>query len=104
MQTAHVHTQPEHTHNLHANQWANSGAGSITFFSGANRGSGGAQGYATSNGGDNTGSAQPSITVNTTNVTTSSATPSITIGSVGSGTAFDIIPPYYTVCVWKRLS
>lgn len=52
----------------------------------------------------NTGSAQPSITVNTTNVTTSSVTPSITIGNTGSGTAFDIMPPYYTVCVWKRLS
>lgn len=52
----------------------------------------------------NTGNAQPSITVNTTNVTTSNSTPGITIGSTGSGTAFDIMPPYYTVCVWKRLT
>lgn len=103
-QSAHAHTQPAHTHNLHAYEWASGGAGSITFFSGASRGSGGVRGYATAGGGDNTGSAQPSVTVNTANVTTSNATPSITIGSVGSGTAFDIMPPYYTVCVWKRLS
>lgn len=42
----------------------------------------------TSNGGDTTGS----------------ATPSISVGSTGSGTAFSIIPPYLVVNVWKRLS
>ncbi len=55
-------------------------------------------------GGDNTGSATPAITVNTTNITTSSSTPSISIGNTGSGTSFDIMPPYYTVCIWKRLT
>ncbi|MGL4628854.1 MAG: phage baseplate protein [Cetobacterium sp.] len=97
-QASHLHTQPSHTHRLKG-----SGGKGISI---------GDQGYNTFNnssaieaaGGENTGSATPAITVNTTNVTTSSSTPSISVGNTGSGTSFDIMPPYYTVCIWKRLS
>lgn len=41
-----------------------------------------------SNGGENTGSAQPTITV----------------GYTGNGTAFNNMPPYLTINIWKRLS
>ena len=109
-QSTHTHTQPSHYHHEGRGCWEDDpnsygkdytgSAGSV-----AHRESTKTIRYRTSSsGGENTGSAQPIVTVNTTNVTTSSATPSITIGSVGSGTAFDIMPPYYTVCVWKRLS
>lgn len=104
-QSAHAHTQPTHTHSIsRPRRIGSSGVNNDSGWSG-DTGSSGTVAYgSSSNGGENTGSAQPTITVNTANVTTSNATPSITIGSVGSGTAFDIMPPYYTICVWKRLS
>lgn len=46
----------------------------------------------------NTSSAQPAIVAN------GSHTHQISIGSVGSGTAFDIKPAYFTVHIWKRIS
>lgn len=110
-QSAHAHTQPAHYHGTIGD---NSTVGGSPFgiYEGSNNKVGLKSAidwdnstYRTStNGGENTGSAQPTITVNTTNVTTSSVAPGITIGNTGSGTAFDIMPPYYTVCVWKRLS
>ena len=96
-QSAHIHTQPAHSHTYRARL---NSSGDLL----GGPWAGQSTGTTSSAGGENTGSAQPTITVNTTNVITSNTTPSITIGNTGSGTAFDIMPPYYTVCVWKRLS
>ena len=115
-QASHTHTQPTHDHISAATANNNSESDALASYNGlTSRGtrkvfaaSGGTYssvaGYSSKNGGDNTGSATPAITVNTTNVTTSSSTPSISVGNTGSGTSFDIMPPYYTVCIWKRLS
>ncbi|MGL5905064.1 MAG: hypothetical protein ACRCZO_20455, partial [Cetobacterium sp.] len=98
-QASHAHTQPTHTHSYSApHSEATAGYyGSGGYYPVKGRTTG-------ASGGENTGSAQPTITINTTNVTTSSSTPSISVGNTGSGTSFDIMPPYYTVCIWKRLS
>lgn len=116
-QSAHAHTQPSHTHRLRG-----SGGKGLSI---------GDQGYNTFNnssaiesaGGENTGNAQPGVTVNTANVTTSSSTPGVTVntqnvttssggahthtlsgttGAYGSGAAFNIEPSYYTVHIWTR--
>ncbi len=83
-QSAHAHTQPAHSH-------------VITSYEGGNRPgvSNYNAGYSAMGtqvtagaGGDNTGSAQPAITV----------------GYTGSGAAFSIMPPYLVVNIWKRTS
>ncbi|MGL5230295.1 MAG: hypothetical protein ACRC8F_05690 [Cetobacterium sp.] len=105
-QSSHAHTQPTHTHqetfHRHIGETGNpyNTDRALTF---ATNNSTKVM-TSTANGGENTGSATPVITINTTNVTTSSSTSSISIGNTGSGTSFDIMPPYYTVCIWKRLS
>ncbi|MGL5715368.1 MAG: hypothetical protein ACRCX2_20285, partial [Paraclostridium sp.] len=125
-QSAHAHSQPAHQHE----------SGTPAEFAGPfgsvgdaryrrNNGSDPSvrRNYTSSNGGDNTGSATPAVTVNTTNVTTSSATPTITInntnvttseiadhshtvsvsiGATGGGKAIDIQPEYYIVHHWLR--
>ncbi|WP_047396620.1 hypothetical protein, partial [Cetobacterium sp. ZOR0034] len=106
-QASHVHTQPSHNHESGTPSEHQGPFGSVA--DARYRRNAGAdpsvrRNYTSTSGGDNTGSATPAITVNTTNVTTSSSTPSISIGNTGSGTSFDIMPPYYTVCIWKRLS
>lgn len=83
-QSAHAHTQPAHSH-------------VITTYEGGNRPgvSNYNAGYSTMGtqatagaGGENTGAAQPAITV----------------GYTGSGAAFSIMPPYIVVNIWKRIS
>lgn len=134
-QSAHAHTQPSHDHLSstvkHSTEATNVGWGgkwgrgslrpyrlSIIDSKGDD-----AWGATSTSGGDNTGSATPAITVNTTNVTTSSATPTITInnanvttseitdhthtvsvsiGATGGGKAIDIQPEYYIVHHWLR--
>ena len=82
-QPPHLHTQPPHTHTYSA---------SATEPYGGYYGSGGAypvsSRISSSAGGENTGSAQPVITV----------------GNTGSGAPFNIEPEYYLVNFWLRLS
>ena len=83
-QSAHVHTQPTHAHSVSSYEGGGR-PGVSNYNSGWN--AGGTQ-ATSSAGGENTGSAQPIIN----------------IGNTGSGTAFNNMPPYLVVNIWKRLT
>ena len=88
-QSAHTHTQPAHTHNITrpTRQGGTGGSASKDCGWSSDTGLTRTDTFTTVGaGGDNTGSAQPAIT----------------IGNTGSGTAFDIQPSYYTVHYWLR--
>lgn len=82
-QAPHLHTQPAHTHTYNASA-TESGGG----YSGYGRDYPVLTRTTSSAGGENTGSAQPVITIENT----------------GSGTPFNIEPEYYLVNFWLRLS
>lgn len=83
-QSVHAHTQPAHSHIITSYE-----GGGKPGVSNYNSGYNALGTQATSGaGGDNTGSAQPTVTV----------------GYTGSGSAFSIMPPYLVVNIWKRLS
>lgn len=83
-QSAHAHTQPTHTHVITSYE-----GGGRPGVSNYNAGWNAVGTQATSSaGGENTGSAQPTIT----------------IGNTGSGTPFNNMPPYLVVNIWKRLT
>lgn len=83
-QSVHAHTQPAHSHIVTSYE-----GGGKPGVSNYNSGYNALGTQATSGaGGDNTGSAQPTVTV----------------GYTGSGSAFSIMPPYLVVNIWKRLS
>ncbi|MGL5057298.1 MAG: hypothetical protein ACRC6A_08055, partial [Fusobacteriaceae bacterium] len=104
-QASHLHSQPAHGHKITVSDCTGSNLSGNPNYTSSRDVLWKTKTWTTlTAGGDNTGSATPAITVNTTNVTTSSSTPSISVGNTGSGTSFDIMPPYYTVCIWKRLS
>lgn len=85
-QSAHAHTQPAHVHSLSLDYMGASNSEGFAF----NRGNkyGYTTNYQRAAGGENTGGAQPAITV----------------GYTGSGAAFSIMPPYIVVNIWKRIS
>ncbi|MGL5713090.1 MAG: hypothetical protein ACRCX2_08730, partial [Paraclostridium sp.] len=125
-QASHLHSQPGHFHTSTSKSIDTNGAGNWSVapnFTIYQNSKGNATLNTDTKGGDNTGSATPAITVNTTNVTTSSATPTITInstnvttseiadhthsvsvsvGATGGGKAIDIQPEYYIVHHWLR--
>lgn len=79
-QSAHSHTQPAHTHKYNTFGIGSSRLAVIDSYNNGGTTS------TTSAGGENTGAAQPPISV----------------GHTGNGAAFDVRPAYYTVHVWKR--
>lgn len=85
-QSAHAHTQPAHVHSLSLDYMGASNSEGFAF----NRGNkyGYTTNYQGAAGGENTGGAQPAITV----------------GYTGSGAAFSIMPPYIVVNLWNRTS
>lgn len=93
-QDVHAHTQPSHSHTYERFAYGASGTSiqagghpwgaSITNSSGA--------------GGETTGVAQPGIHYS------GQHGHNIGIGEVGSGEAINIMPQYYTINIWKRLS
>lgn len=97
-QTAHTHTQPTHSHTYLGNGSGTAG-NRVDASNLQNR-------QTSSDGGETTGSAEPTITVNTASVTTSSETVTAitTISNAGSGTAFSVLNAYYTLHVWERVA
>ena len=92
-QDAHLHSQPAHMHKLQMYQ--NGGTWQVMASGGGN--SGGTK-DTTSSGGDNTGGAQPGIHYG------GQHGHNVGIGGTGGGVDFSIMPQYYTVNIWKRLS
>lgn len=105
-QSAHAHTQPAHTHTVvigggvQGDAYRVDGGGSTKWTNTKT---------SSSAGGENTGSAQPTITINTTNVTTSSTgahshTISVSTSNTGGGAAFSVLPVHIKAHVWRRLT
>ena len=91
-QDAHLHSQPAHTHS-----YVNGSSGNS--LTGRNGASATASWQNTgASGGDNTGGAQPGIRY------AGQHGHNVGIGGTGDGAAFSIMPQYYTVNIWKRLS
>lgn len=94
-QDAHLHTQPSHQHVTEAGGgYSGNGGPSYAQQEGTWRKS------TTSNwaGGENTGSAQPAIKHS------GQHSHNVGIGETGNGEEFSIMPAYYTVNFWKRVS
>lgn len=104
-QDSHAHTQPVHSHNT---DYAVGGVtvsknGEFTYLAPFNSSHigyfGGRTSMKTTNGGgENTGGAQPGIHYS------GQHSHNIGIGEAGSGEAINIMPQYYTINIWKRLS
>ena len=93
-QDAHAHTQPSHSHN---SNWAKAnGASGIGHIGGTSPQA--VSGHVLAAGGENTGGAQPTIHY------AGQHGHNVGIGGTGDGAAFSIMPQYYTVNIWKRLS
>lgn len=92
-QDEHIHTQPPHSHTV--DMYQNGGTWQIMASGGGS--SGGNKGTSSA-GGENTGGAQPTIHY------AGRHGHNVGIGGTGDGAAFAIMPQYYTVNIWKRLS
>ncbi len=92
-QDAHAHTQPAHNHG--ANRFNYKGQSTTN---GPYSVSDVFQGGPLNAGGENTGGSQPGIHYS------GQHGHNIVIGEVGSGEAINIMPQYYTINIWKRLS
>ncbi|MGL5856734.1 MAG: head fiber protein [Cetobacterium sp.] len=93
-QDAHLHSQPPHTHEMPLCFGYNGGSPNRPAGNSPNGGS-----YPThSAGGENTGGAQPTIHY------AGQHGHNVGVGENGSGEAFNIMPQYYTVNIWKRAS
>lgn len=93
-QSSHSHTQPAHSHTEGVSGRGYSGGGGGASIDPSRLSHAWIEDqfsrvpiHTSSAGGDNTGSAQPSISV----------------GNTGGGQAFSIMPPYFTVHVWVRI-
>lgn len=84
-QSSHSHTQPSHVHGINTFVFDGSSRSTVTDWDAGIRYKN--PGNTHSAGGENTGSAQPSVSV----------------GNTGGGKAFSIMPPYFTVHVWVRI-
>ena len=83
-QGSHAHTQPEHSHEMLVSDYVGASGDLCARYAYINN-----KKIISSDaaGGENTGSAQPSVTVNHT----------------GEGVSFNTEPPFYTVHIWKRI-
>ncbi|MGL4450322.1 MAG: hypothetical protein ACRCTZ_03895 [Sarcina sp.] len=93
-QDGHTHTQPPHSHTGNL-CYPYNGGGSVNPVGSA---SGYGTWYSSSAGGESTGGAQPTIHY------AGKHSHNVGIGGTGDGAAFAIMPQYYTVNIWKRLS
>ncbi len=99
-QSTHSHTQPAHKHNLHTDYTGNSsltGRKGFAVEGGASQ-MGLSSAYIKEAGGEQTGAATPAIQ------SAGEHTHTVSIGNTGNGTAFDVVPAYMTVHIWKRVS
>lgn len=96
-QDAHIHTQVPHTHGYSSVGNENSAGyhGSGAYYPFSSR-------TTSSAGGENTGSAQPRITVQSNGL--HAHTVSISVQNTGNGEPFNIEPEFYTVHYWVRTS
>ena len=91
----HTHTQPAHTHGYNSvGNEANNGyhaSGPHYGFLGRTT---------SSAGGENTGSSAPYTSYSSDH----NHSASVSCGNAGGGAAFNILPPYLRVNIWKRLT
>ncbi|MDY4010167.1 MAG: hypothetical protein SOY60_00670, partial [Fusobacterium gastrosuis] len=99
-QSAHSHTQPAHKHDLHTDYTGNSSLTGNKGFAveGEAVKMGLSSAYIKEAGGEQTGAATPAIQ------SAGAHTHTVSIGNTGNGTAFDVVPAYMTVHIWKRVS
>lgn len=97
----HTKTDPGHAHSDsgHAHQQA-----ANTAYIGGTTGVVGSGPVAIQQVTTNTNSAAAAIQANTTGITIAAATTGITLANTGSGTAFSIMPTYYSLCFVQRMS
>lgn len=101
-QESHVHSVPVHAHAVNRSQWnGNNWQGDA--FQADSPGSGGTL-PTHLGGGDHTGGAIPGVYVNPDYAHSDIVQPPIYSDTVGSGTPINILPPHYTINIWKRLS